>query len=172
MTCASYFTWRPSWIELSYGIFKAVWRTVGRSAYAEFITEEESVSDWRGVGNPNQLKLSVQLNLATCSTLLKILQTCSLLLKKLLNVLSMMEKILDNLPVMSTVWLHFDSYLAWLWLWRSCTSLTVKSVLASFISSGLKLEKAFQVEWEVRVRKTIQFFRISYSRKSVPELLT
>lgn len=58
---------------------------MGHSEYAEFITEEESVSDW-GEGEelrPNQLKLSAQLSLATCSTLVKMLQTCSLLLKKL-----------------------------------------------------------------------------------------
>lgn len=88
---------------------------MGHSAYAEFITGESFLCLMGvGGGNPkrNQLKLNAQLSLATCSTLLKMLQTCSLLLKKLPNVLSVVGKLFDNLPVMSAVWLHFGSYVA------------------------------------------------------------
>lgn len=41
MTCTFHLKWSPSWTELWYGTFKAVWRNLGHSAYTEFIIEED-----------------------------------------------------------------------------------------------------------------------------------
>lgn len=59
-------------------------------------------------------------------------------------------------------------------LWSSCTSLTVKSVQESFIlyHQDLSWNRLFRESGQVRVRKRIQFFRISYSGKSMPVLWT
>lgn len=151
MTSTFYLQWSPSWIKLWYGTFKAVWRNLGHSAYAEFIIEEDkALCVCSGKKQQaKQLKLSAKLSLAIYSTFLKMLHTCSLL-KKLLKLLRVMGKVFDNLPMMSAVWLHFDSYLARPWQktlseWTSYTSLTVKSVQANciFCYHWLKLKKAF-----------------------------
>lgn len=155
MTSTFYLKWSRSWAELWYGTFKAVWRNLGRSAYAELIIEEDKalrVCSGRKKTKTKQLKLSAKLTLPMYSTLLKMLHTCLRLLKKLLNLLRVMRKMFDNLPMKTAVWLHFDSCLARLWqktLSELAVLLTVKSVQASCILwyHWLKLKKAFQAEW-------------------------